>query len=180
MKRDQLIIFVLVGIMLFSAVATGLLFLAQDNQLEESTVANTDTNQPEEVQDPNACTASDDALATAGTPLGDWPPTVPDASELVITDVRDGSGEEVQVGDCITAHYRLANEEGPVAGNDTFESERPFTATLAAGSLIEGWVQGLPGMREGGLRRLIVPSDLAYGDGETLVFDVEVVKVENR
>ena len=61
----------------------------------------------------------------------------------------------------------------------------PFTFTLGTGSVIKGWDQGVPGMREGGQRRLVVPPSLAYGNtrhsvvppNTTLVFDISLISV---
>ncbi len=66
-------------------------------------------------------------------------------------------------------------------------SGRPFSFVVGAGQVIKGWDQGVLGMKVGGLRRLTIPADLAYGDvgaggvippGAALVFDVELVAVE--
>src|SRR5690606_23628854 len=96
-------------------------------------------------------------------------------------------GEAAQLGNCITVHYRLSLADGtPVEGNDTFSSGQPIAFELVSGGLIEGWIQGIPGLKEGGFRRLLVPAELAYGDsqrsgipaGSDLIFDVELVKIE--
>jgi len=106
------------------------------------------------------------------------------ATELQIIDVSVGNGEEVQLNDCITVNYRLNLADGSVvAGNDTFASGSPIAFQLSEGGLIAGWIQGLPGTKVGGLRRLVVPAALAYGDrasgsvpaNSDLVFDIEVL-----
>jgi FKBP-type peptidyl-prolyl cis-trans isomerase len=185
MKRDQIVIFVLVGIMLFSAVATGLLLLAQgdgsDDATQLSQTQTTEADQP-------VCEASAEVAMQVGKPEGEWPTTVTSPVDaLQQIDLRVGDGVSADIGNCITVHYRLSLADGtPIEGNDTFVEGTPIAFELNAGSLIEGWVQGIPGMQEGGFRRLIVPSALAYGDterpgipaGADLIFDVELVKVE--
>ena len=174
-KSQKAIVFLVVGFMVFSAVALSLLvFLANDNT--EDDVVDTSTSQREEpeaqaIQEVN----EEDYVGTAVEGI-DWPIVLETAlTELVKEDLVEGEGTEVQPGDTVTVNYRLARADGtPVPGNDTFASGTPFSSPLA--SLIVAWQEGIPGMKEGGVRRLQVPSELAYGDGD-LVFDVEVLEV---
>ena len=106
-------------------------------------------------------------------------------SGLEYEELECGAGEEVARGDTITVHYTGTLEDGT-----EFDSSRggdPVSFALESGSLIEGWVEGIPGMKEGGRRKLTIPSELGYGEAgyppdippnATLIFDVEVVKVQ--
>lgn len=108
-------------------------------------------------------------------------------SGLEYEDVECGDGEEVARGDVITVHYTGTLEDGT-----EFDSSRggdPATFALEAGSLIEGWVEGIPGMKEGGQRKLTIPPELGYGEAgyppdippdATLIFDVEIVAIEEQ
>ena len=104
---------------------------------------------------------------------------------LQIVDVREGTGAEAQPGKSVLVHYVGTLEDGT-----KFDSSRdrgqPFAFNLGAGQVIAGWDQGVSGMKVGGLRKLIIPSDLAYGDAgipgvippkATLIFEVELLEV---
>lgn len=108
------------------------------------------------------------------------------SDELVIIDEVEGSGAEVQPGDTITAHYT-----GIVASNGVeFDSSwsRGAPATFPLDQVIPGWTEGLVGMKVGGRRTLIIPSDLGYGQGpppgsgiqpgDDLVFTVDLTAIE--
>lgn len=181
--RDRAIIFVLIGALVFSAIATTLYFVAASNNEPADETANQLTEEPTQV-----CEPAGEVANQAGQPAGQWPTSVEPASELQIIDLREGDGTAASSGNCVTVHYRLALADGtPVEGNDTFTAgSGPISFELEPGGLIDGWIQGLPGLKEGGLRRLVVPPSLAYGETErggippnsTLVFDVELIKVE--
>ena len=108
-------------------------------------------------------------------------PTGSAPKKMVIEDLAPGTGKEVQVGDTVTIHYKgVAWDTG-----EEFDSswKRGEPATFPLGQLIPGWQIGIPGMKEGGRRLLVIPPDLAYGPkgrhqlgGKTLVFVVDVVK----
>ncbi len=97
--------------------------------------------------------------------------------------VKKGSGESPTPDDLVTVTYRGSLIDGTV-----FDQTKPGeTVTFPAGKLIEGWVEALLKMKEGGAWRLFVPANLGYGeegDGEvippnqTLVFDIELLKVD--
>ena len=180
MKRDQIIIFVMVGLIAFSAVATGLLLLTQNRNNSNLTA-----NQTQDQSTQRVCQTS--VSQGSLTPPADWPPKVDAGQELQVLDLVEGNGRAAALGNCITVNYRLALADGtPVGGNDTFSGGQTIAFELREGALIDGWIQGIPGMKEGGLRRLVVPPSLGYGDverqgipaGSTLVFDIELVKIE--
>lgn len=187
MKRDQIIIFVLVGIMAFSAIASGLLFLGETNN---ANTRNQDEIAADAEQEPLTVACQTTATGAAGSPMGEWPATLDGPlTELETVDLKEGTGPELALGDCISVHYRLSLADGtPVSGNNTFEDlGEPIAFELVVGGLIDGWTNGLPGMKEGGYRRLHVPAAQAYGDtarpgipaNSDLIFDVELVKIES-
>ncbi|HXW06071.1 MAG TPA: FKBP-type peptidyl-prolyl cis-trans isomerase [Vicinamibacterales bacterium] len=106
-------------------------------------------------------------------------------------DLRVGTGSEAVTGSRLTVHYTgwLHNEDEADQKGAQFDSSlarAPFEFLLGAGQVIRGWDQGLAGMRVGGLRRLVIPPSLAYGElrngpippNATLVFDIELLAVQ--
>ncbi len=104
--------------------------------------------------------------------------------QLVVDDVVVGVGNEAQVGDVVTVNYIGRLQNGQEFDN-SYTRGTPFTFTLGEGRVIQGWDQGVVGMKVGGERVLVIPSDLAYGDrgagpipgGATLVFIVELLAI---
>ncbi len=100
-------------------------------------------------------------------------------------DLVVGEGEEAVSGRGVSVHYT-----GTLTDGSKFDSSldrgQTFDFTLGAGRVIKGWDQGVPGMKVGGKRKLVIPPELAYGDagfgsiippGSTLVFEIELVAV---
>jgi FKBP-type peptidyl-prolyl cis-trans isomerase len=105
---------------------------------------------------------------------------------LKVTDLRVGKGATARAGQNVTVHYRgrLTNGKQFDASYDRGE---PFTFSLGAGQVIQGWDRGVAGMKVGGKRKLVIPASLGYGaqgaggvipPNATLVFDVELLKVQ--
>jgi len=106
--------------------------------------------------------------------------------ELVVEDVVVGDGAEAVAGKQALVHYVGVAHSTGEEFESTWERGRPLGFPLGAGWLIDGWEQGLPGMRVGGRRKLTIPPHLGYGDewagtvirpGETLVFVVDLLGV---
>lgn len=121
-----------------------------------------------------------------GTKLRDFEPR--DAvAELEIIDIEQGTGETVNSGATITAHYTGALCKNGII----FQSSHDFGEAITFGldQVIKGWTDGVPGMKVGGMRRLIIPSEMAYGSvraaanippNSDLVFDIELVAIPNN
>ena len=119
-----------------------------------------------------------------GTKLTDFTP-IPKVESLEIIDLVEGNGEPVPTGAKITAHYTGARCKDGVIFQSSHDFGNPVTFGL--NQVIEGWQQGVPGMKPGGMRRLIIPSDMAYGSvraaanippNSDLVFDIELISVQ--
>jgi FKBP-type peptidyl-prolyl cis-trans isomerase len=107
------------------------------------------------------------------------------SADLVIEDLRPGTGAEAKPGQTVSVHY-----VGTLTSGSKFDSSRdrgkPFDFPLGAGRVIKGWDQGVAGMKVGGLRKLTIPPHLGYGErgfpgaippNSTLVFEVELLGV---
>ena len=118
-----------------------------------------------------------------GTKLANFEP-ISSVNELQIIDIIEGTGDVVPENATITAHYTGALcKDGTI-----FQSSHDFGDPISFGlnQVIAGWTKGVPGMKVGGTRRLIIPSTLAYGSvraaanippNSDLVFDIELVSL---
>lgn len=106
--------------------------------------------------------------------------------KLIIEDVKVGTGAEAKAGQTVVVHYT-----GTLMNGTKFDSSKdrgePFSFRLGAGQVIQGWDQGVAGMKVGGVRNLTIPADLAYGSrgaggvippNADLKFEVELLDVK--
>jgi FKBP-type peptidyl-prolyl cis-trans isomerase len=104
---------------------------------------------------------------------------------LQIDELKIGTGAEAKAGKHVTVHY-----VGTLTDGKKFDSSRDrgegFDFNLGAGEVIQGWDQGVAGMKVGGMRKLTVPPELGYGargfppvipPNSTLIFEVELLEV---
>lgn len=119
-----------------------------------------------------------------GTKLNNFD-TIDKVDELKIVDIKEGDGQSVVEGDTITAHYTGALANNGVIFQSSLDFKQP--ATFGLGQVISGWTKGVPGMKVGGTRRLIIPSEMAYGSkrvsanippNSDLVFDIELISIK--
>lgn len=109
-------------------------------------------------------------------------PDGPAPDDLVIDDIVVGDGAEAVDGGTVTVHYLGVDYDS----GDEFDSSwsRGQSISFPLGNLIQGWKLGIPGMKVGGRRKLIVPPHLAYGaagaghrlSGHTLIFVIDLLK----
>jgi FKBP-type peptidyl-prolyl cis-trans isomerase FkpA len=108
------------------------------------------------------------------------------ASGLVIEDIKIGDGPEAKAGDTVSVHYTGWLTDG-AKFDSSLDRNQPFVFTLGAGDVIQGWDQGIAGMKVGGKRKLTIPPELAYGargvgdvipPNATLVFEVELLEIK--
>lgn len=102
---------------------------------------------------------------------------------VITEDLVVGTGAEAKNGDKIVVDYVGKFEDGKIF--DSSKGRGPFTFTLGAGQVIQGWEQGILGMKEGGKRILVIPPALGYGASDvgpipansTLIFEVDLISV---
>lgn len=123
------------------------------------------------------------SASAKSTSDNDIPKTV---DHLIKKDIKVGTGTEAKAGDTVTVNYKGTLTDGSQF-DSSYDRNEPFTFQLGAGNVIKGWDEGVQGMKVGGKRQLIIPSDLGYGaqghppvipGNATLVFEVELLKVE--
>jgi FKBP-type peptidyl-prolyl cis-trans isomerase FkpA len=104
------------------------------------------------------------------------------------TDLTVGTGTTAVAGNRVTVSYTgwLYDSAQPSGKGKQFETNPSFTFLLGTGAVIKGWDQGVAGMRVGGMRRLVIPPELAYGSSgagsaippnATIVFDITLISV---
>ena len=110
-------------------------------------------------------------------------PEGPAPTELVITDIVEGSGDVASAGSTVKVHYAGVEYETGEEFDSSWNRGEPIDFPLAA--LVRGWQEGIPGMKVGGRRKLVVPPELAYGpaggghrlSGKTLIFVIDLLGV---
>jgi peptidylprolyl isomerase len=114
-------------------------------------------------------------------PIAGPPPT-----DLVIEDLTVGDGPEARPGQQVIVHYVGVSHSTGREFDSSWNRNDTFDFRLGGGQVIQGWDQGVAGMKVGGRRKLVIPPHLGYGDrgaggvikpGETLIFVVDLVGV---
>ncbi len=196
-RTQQIVVFGIIGI-LFVSIAGGTIAIlagagnknsaASSEQLKEI-----ERQLAEQTEQKNQQDQIDDARENCGQlapPENAKPLTVPkfdlpktDVTKLATKDLKAGTGAEVKAGDCIVANYHGVLTDGTVF-DSSYNRGGPSRFSLLR--VIEGWQEGIPGMKVGGIRVLTIPSDKAYGEtgnapvigpNADLVFVVEVKEI---
>jgi FKBP-type peptidyl-prolyl cis-trans isomerase len=139
---------------------------------------------------PSSTAAPPKAQAATAPPTASAPPVQAPArnpnDKVAIKEVAPGAGPAAKDGDTVSVLYTGKLQDGTVFDSSAKNKNQPFTFTLGKGGAIEGWQQGISGMKKGGKRQLTIPPSLAYGDrgvpgrippNSTLVFDVELKSI---
>jgi peptidylprolyl isomerase len=158
------------------------------------TVGNENTADNALIKAGEKASSSPTATTTAKTPTSGplskepkvTPPSGPAPAKLETKELIAGTGAEAKAGDTVTVNYVGVLYKGGKEFNASWETKEPFSFTLGKGQVIPGWDQGIPGMKVGGRRELIIPPALAYGAkgsppkipaNSTLVFVVDLLSV---
>jgi len=167
--------FVLALLFLFIAVASSAVVIWQiheENKKQASTAA-------------PAATPAKQEGKLEGTKLEGFTPVTEPVTALQVTDTKVGTGDEVKASDTVTVDYTGALASTGVIFQSSLDSGQPVSFPLSG--VIPGWTQGVPGMKVGGTRRLLIPAALAYGAtppsgsgipaNADLVFDITLHKI---
>ena len=115
-------------------------------------------------------------------------PTGPAPSKLVTKDLVVGTGKTAKAGQTVTVNYVGVLYKNGKEFDSSWKTGQPASFPLTAGGVIAGWVQGIPGMKVGGRRELIIPASLAYGKSgrpptippnSPLVFVVDLLSISS-
>jgi peptidylprolyl isomerase len=186
-KRERAFAGFFAILFLLSASATTIAVVATLVQQHD---ANTATKTPTTSTTNSSSTNSKDKTVDnqkklQGTALAGFTPTAT-VTQLQETDLTPGTGAVVKAGDQITVDYTGAVAATGIIFQSSLDTGQP--ATLSLGQVIPGWSQGIPGMKVGGTRQLLIPASLAYGASPpsgsgipanaALVFNVTVHKID--
>lgn len=150
-KRLGLRIFLLIGavVLLVGGIA---IFGGDDTESTSTTGAGEVTS----TVDPNAPTTTTPPKPEVSIPEAP-------VTELKVTTITEGTGVGAVVGDTVEVHYLGYTSVDGVTFDNSYDSGVPFPVVLGAGSVIQGWEQGLVGLKTGGRYQIDIPVDLAYG-----------------
>lgn len=173
-QRVAAVIAALIFLVSSLAASVGVIYLLVTNKDKDTNATTTtDTSQQENQQS-----------KLVGTKMENFTPTDTPVESLQITDTNAGTGDEAKEGGTVTVAY-----VGALVKDGTIFDASPEgkPATLSLTQVIEGWQKGIPGMKVGGTRRLVIPAAQAYGAqspspaipaNSDLVFDVTLVAVK--
>jgi peptidylprolyl isomerase len=107
------------------------------------------------------------------------------SENLKIEDLKIGQGQEVKNGNLVTVHY-LGTLLNGQKFDSSYDRNQPFETQIGVGQVIQGWDEGLLGMKVGGKRKLTIPPELGYGNQDmgnippnsTLIFEIELLAVK--
>lgn len=147
----------------------------------ESGATGEESTESEEPGKPPKVTGSLKKKPEIATPEGSPP------EKLIKKDVKKGSGKTAKAGDMVSVQYVGLNWSNGEEFDASWGRGEPFEFQLGSGQVIQGWDEGVAGMKAGGRRLLVIPPDLGYGEAgspptipanETLVFVVDLEKVK--
>ena len=160
---------VIAGLFLFTSLGFSILVIWQNHQNSQKSQSSQQQSKEGKLQ---------------GTKLANYTP-INKIDSLQKIDLSSGNGDIVKSGDTVTVHYTGAVAATGVIFQSSLDSVQP--ATFPLNQVIKGWTNGIPGMKVGGTRRLLIPAAQAYGANSPpgsgipanadLVFDVQLIKI---
>ncbi|HOR23606.1 MAG TPA: FKBP-type peptidyl-prolyl cis-trans isomerase [Candidatus Saccharibacteria bacterium] len=193
-KTQRIIIWIITLLFVISSFGAVVYYIFQNRQQEkwqaeyQKAIKQTQTNQNPSNNLTNPQKAEVPASKLTGTKMLNFEP-VASVSSLQKIDTEEGEGAEVKIGQSVTVKYIGAlARNGTIFDASSDHQGGTFTFKVGGGEVIKGWDQGVPGMKVGGKRRILIPASLGYGNqavgtsipaNSDLVFDVEIVKINN-
>jgi FKBP-type peptidyl-prolyl cis-trans isomerase FkpA len=167
-KSTRIIIFIIALVMAGGFIGSYFLLIMNNGNTNQQAQNSQTTNQQAHEVDPNAYTVTGKV------------------AKLEITDEKVGAGPGVTANDTVRVHYKGTFAQTGVKFDSSYDRGEP--ATFALSNVIQGWQEGVIGMKVGGKRRLVVPSDLAYGTqgnaaippNSDLVFEIELLAINPK
>jgi len=168
---QRIVIWVITLAMAFGSIGFYFLIIMQNGQQQNAT-ADTSTQQSSTTQSGGTDKVDPTAFKVDGP-----------VKQLQKIDLKVGEGAEVKSGDTITVHYKGTIAQTGVKFDSSYDRGEPITFALSG--VIKGWQDGVPGMKVGGKRRLIIPAADAYGAqaagsipaNSDLVFEIELLAI---
>ena len=176
--RERVFAWVAVGVVIISAGALSVAVILQD-AMSRSAASQTSTLNNSAL----ACTDSN-VEPTYAVPEKFIPPSP--VTQLQTTDLTVGSGASAKSGDCLVVKYYGTLASDGTKFDEDYTQPQAFAFRLGVDSVIEGWQQGLVGMKVGGERRLVIPAKLGYGANASgnipanadLVFQIKLLRIQ--
>jgi peptidylprolyl isomerase len=164
-KSTRIIIWVIAIVMALGFLGSYFLVILENNNAKNPTTSQTKQPTQELPVDPNAYKVTGKV------------------ESLQKIDVTVGEGDEVKPGDSVKVHYKGTIAQTGAKFDSSYDRGEPIELSLA--QVIPGWQEGIPGMKVGGKRRLVIPAAMAYGDkaqsgipaNSDLVFEVELIAI---
>ncbi len=183
MRKTQILLVVV--ILAFLATSIGSVFLLVAQQNDDAKKQEEINKAAQQLQDQNQ---QKEKTLDPNRKLSNFQP-VSSVAELQKIDIKEGTGEVVKPGAKVSANYT-----GAIASTGViFQSNKDFgndPISFELSGVIKGWTEGVPGMKVGGTRRLVIPAAQAYGAtpppgsgipaNADLVFDIELVKIDTQ
>jgi FKBP-type peptidyl-prolyl cis-trans isomerase len=172
-----------IAFLVSSVGAIALIVMQNDQQQKDAEIQAAALQALEQQKSQQTNPQAQEAGKLQGTKLQSFTPVTTVASLEKIT-LTPGNGTEVKAGDTVTVHYTGALAKDGTIFESSLDGGQP--ATFGLNQVIKGWTDGIPGMKVGEKRRLVIPAALAYGErgagssippNSDLVFDVELIKI---
>lgn len=167
-----------------SALTISVIWQATTNKSTTSSTSQADTSSTSQTDTSSCDIASVDTTTTLAAP--EIYKSADKQTALGTTDLEVGTGEEAKAGDCLIMKYYGTLASDGTMFDENFTKNTALQVKIGEGQVIKGWDQGVPGMKVGGTRRLVLPSDLGYGStaqgsipaNSDLVFVVKLLEIK--